>query len=49
MQRREEEKNLEQKIGDYNRAKIQKEEQQIAEAALLREEKEREIQRLRDL
>ena len=49
QERHEEEKALEQKIIDYNKAKIAKEELAIAEAKRLAEEKEREIQRLREL
>ena len=44
-----EEKRLEQGIVDYNKKKAAKEEQMATEAARVREEKEKEIQRLREL
>ena len=47
--RRLEEKELEKKIADYQKAIILKEEEQIAEKKRKAEEKEREIQRLREL
>lgn len=40
---------LEQKIVDYNKKKAAQEEANMAEAARIREEKEKEIQRLREL
>ena len=47
--RKQEEKNLETKIVDYNRQKALREEEQQAEQRRIKEEKEREVQRLRDL
>lgn len=44
-----EEKNLEQKIVDYNKSKALREEEQQAELRRIKDEKEREVQRLRDL
>lgn len=44
-----EEKDLEMKIVDYNRQKALREEEQQAELKRIKEEKEREVQRLRDL
>jgi len=48
-QRKKEEKDLEQKIIDYNRAKAQREEEKAAEIKRVKEEKEREVARLREL
>jgi Na+-transporting NADH:ubiquinone oxidoreductase subunit NqrC len=44
-----EEKELEMKIVDYNRQKTLREEEQLHEARRIKEEKEREVQRLREL
>lgn len=44
-----EEKELEMKIVDYNRQKALREEEQMAEQRRIKEEKEREVQRLREL
>lgn len=44
-----EEKQLEMKIVDYNRQKALREEEQAAEQRRIKEEKEREVQRLREL
>lgn len=44
-----EEKELEMKIVDYNRQKALREEEQLHEARRIKEEKEREVQRLREL
>ena len=44
-----EEKHLEMKIVDYNRQKALREEEQLAELRRVKEEKEREVQRLREL
>ncbi len=48
-QRKKEEKDLEQQIVDYNRAKAQREEEKAAELKRIKEEKEREVARLREL
>lgn len=48
-QRKKEEKDLEQQIVEYNRAKAQREEEQQAEYKRVKEEKEREVARLREL
>jgi hypothetical protein len=48
-QRKNEEKNLEQQIVEYNRAKAQREEEKQAELKRIKEEKEREVARLREL
>jgi fumarylacetoacetate (FAA) hydrolase family protein len=47
--RKQEEKDLEQKIVDYNRAKAQREEEKVADLKRIKEEKEREVARLREL
>ena len=47
--KKKEEKDLEQKIVDYNKQKAMREEEHIAEQRRVKEEKEREVQRLRDL
>ena len=47
--KKKEEKDLEQKIVDYNRSKAMREEEQQAELKRVKEEKEREVQRLREL
>ena len=44
-----EEKDLELKIVEYNKSKAQREEEQQAELRRIKEEKEREVQRLREL
>lgn len=44
-----EEQKMEQSIVDYNKKKAAKEEAMAAEAARIRDEKEKEIQRLREL
>jgi hypothetical protein len=44
-----EEKDLEMKIVEYNRQKALREEEQAAEQRRIKEEKEREVQRLREL
>lgn len=44
-----EEKDLELKIVEYNKSKAQREEEQQAELKRIKEEKEREVQRLREL
>lgn len=43
------EKDLESKIVEYNRQKALREEEQVAEQRRIKEEKEREVQRLREL
>ena len=47
--KKKEEKDLEMKIVDYNKQKAMREEEQLAEARRIKEEKEREVQRLREL
>ncbi len=47
--RKQEEKDLEQKIVDYNRNKALREEEKAAELKRVKEEKEREVARLREL
>ena len=44
-----EEKELEQKIVDYNRAKAGREEEELQEKLRVQAEKEREVQKLRDM
>lgn len=44
-----EEKDLEMKIVEYNKSKAQREEEQLAEIRRIKEDKEREVQRLREL
>ena len=47
--KKKEEKDLETKIVDYNRHKALREEELVAEARRIKEEKERDVQRLREL
>lgn len=47
--RKKEEKDLEQQIVDYNRNKALREEEKAAELKRIKEEKEREVARLREL
>lgn len=47
--KKKEEKDLEMKIVEYNRNKALREEEQAAEQRRIKEEKEREVQRLREL
>ena len=47
--KKKEEKDLDQKIVDYNKQKALREEERLAEEKRIKEEKEREVQRLRDL
>lgn len=47
--RKKEEKDLETKIVEYNKAKTMREEEQQSEHKRVKDEKEREVQRLRDL
>lgn len=47
--KKKEEKDLEMKIVDYNKQKALREEEQMAEQRRIKEEKEREVQRLREL
>jgi hypothetical protein len=44
-----EERDLDNKIADYNKSKAQREEERIAEEKRVKDEKEREVQRLREL
>ena len=44
-----EEKQLEMKIVDYNKSKAQREEEQAAEHKRVKDEKEKEVQRLREM
>ncbi len=47
--RKKDEKDLEQQIVEYNRQKVLREEEKAAEIKRVKEEKEREVARLRDL
>ena len=47
--KKKEEKDLELKIVEYNKSKAQREEEQQAELKRIKDEKEREVQRLREL
>lgn len=47
--RKKEEKDLEQQIVEYNKSKAQREEEKAAELKRIKEEKEREVARLREL
>lgn len=47
--KKKEEKDLEQKIVEYNKAKAQREEEELQEKLRIQNEKEREVQKLRDL
>ncbi len=47
--RKKEEKDLEQQIVEYNRQKMLREEEKAAELKRIKEEKEREVARLREL
>jgi len=47
--KKKEEKDLEQKIVDYNKHKTMREEELIAEQRRVKDEKEREVQRLREM
>ena len=47
--KKKDEKDLDQKIVDYNKHKALREEERLAEEKRVKEEKEREVQRLREL
>jgi len=47
--KKKEEKDLDQKIVDYNKQRALREEERLAEEKRVKEEKEREVQRLREL
>ena len=47
--KKKEEKDLEMKIVEYNKAKSMREEENLAELRRIKDEKEREVQRLREM